>query len=129
MIKITATGNLGKDAQVRQAGNDNSVCQFSIASTKKGYTTKNGVIVEDKTTWIDVQKWNVGRLSDYLKKGQKVAISGEYEVNEHDGKRYPFINADTIELLGSNPTQNQGGSSQAPPPPPPADEAEDDLPF
>lgn len=98
MFKGFATGNLGKDAEVRQVGNTN-IISFSIASTKKGYTKQDGTVVDDVTTWINVQKWKGEGLAPYLTKGVRVAVSGEVEIREHEGKYYTTLIAQDIEFM------------------------------
>ena len=99
MIKVFASGNIGKDAETRQVG-ENSVISWSIASTKK-YKDK------EQTTWLNCQKWNAGRLSEYLKKGTKVIVSGELEIREHEGKYYTTLNVFDLEFGSKLDTGNQ----------------------
>lgn len=99
MIKVFATGNIGQDAEVKQVGETN-VVQFSIASTKKGYTKQDGTVIQDATTWLNVKKWRAEGLAPYLTKGTKVAVFGELEIREHDGKYYTSLIAHEIELMG-----------------------------
>lgn len=98
MIKVFATGNLGSDAELKQVGNT-SVVQFNIASTKKGYTKQDGTVVDDVTTWINVKKWKADGLAPYLTKGVRVAVSGELEIREHEGKYYTSIVSHDIEFM------------------------------
>lgn len=98
MLKVFATGNLGSDAEVRQVGNTN-VVSFNIASTKKGYTKQDGSVVDDVTTWVTVKKWKGEGLAPYLTKGIRVAVSGELEIREHEGKYYTSIIAQEIEFM------------------------------
>lgn len=97
MITVQAIGNLGKDSEVKQVG-DTNLLEFSIASTKKGYTNNSGQTIPDVTTWINVKKWKGEGLAPYLKKGDKVAVFGELEIREHEGKYYTSIIANAIEF-------------------------------
>ena len=97
MITIQAIGHIGRDAEVKQVG-DTNLIEFSLASTKKGYTTSNGKQIDDVTTWINVKKWKGEGLAPYLKKGSKIAVFGELEIREHDGKYYTSIIAQHIEF-------------------------------
>jgi single-strand DNA-binding protein len=104
MIAATVSGNLGKDATLRQAGNTD-VCSFSVASTDK-------VKGEKITTWVDATIWGARgvALVQYLTKGTKVAVSGGLSTREHDGKTYLQIRVDQVDLLGG------GDRQQAPAP-------------
>lgn len=105
MIKVTATGNLGGDAEVRQVGNTN-VISFNIASTKKGYTKSDGTVVDDVTTWVTVKKWKGEGLAPYLTKGMKVTVHGDLEIREHEGKYYTSIIANEIDLMSKKDNQD-----------------------
>lgn len=93
MIKVFATGNIGKDAEVKSFG-ENTVTNFSIASNRK-YKDK------EETTWLNCQKWNAGKLAEYLKKGTKIAVSGELSIREHEGKYYTVLTVFDVEFMGS----------------------------
>ncbi len=101
MIHATITGNIGKDAETRQAGQD-SVTSFSVASNRK-------VKGEDTTTWVRVSCWGKRgeSLCKHLVKGTRVTVVGELSTREHDGKTY--LECRMNELDFSNP--KQGGDS------------------
>ena len=98
-------GNLGKDAEVRQAGSS-TVCGFGVAA-KVGFGDKA------KTMWIDCSIWGKraeSQLPQYLKKGTKVTVIGEMNEREYNGKTYLTCDVHTIDL-GSNASDN-GGQQQ-----------------
>ena len=95
-------GNLGKDAEVRQAGSS-TVCGFGVAA-KVGFGDKA------KTIWIDCSIWGKraeSQLPQYLKKGTKVTVIGEMNEREYNGKIYLTCDVHTIDL-GSNASDNGG---------------------
>lgn len=95
-------GNLGKDAEVRQAGSS-TVCGFGVAA-KVGFGDKA------KTIWIDCSIWGKraeSQLPQYLKKGTKVTVIGEMNEREYNGKTYLTCDVHTIDL-GSNASDNGG---------------------
>ena len=100
MIQATVTGNIGKSATIRQAGNDN-VCSFSIASNKK-------VKGEDVTTWIDASLFGARgeKLVQYLTKGTKVVAVGELSRREHEGKTYLSLRVSELDFMGG---KREGG--------------------
>ena len=98
-------GNLGKDPEIREIG-DSKVASFSIAVTEKGFTTKDGKVIEDKTVWVNVVAWRgLASLIGYASKGSKVFVAGKLSQRsyEKDGKTayvYEII-AEHIVLLDS----------------------------
>lgn len=104
MIQLTLIGQLGKDAEVRDYG-QSKVINFSVAvSTGYGY--------KKTTTWVECAKFGekIG-ISEYLKKGAKVYVSGEPSLRtwEKDGKSGAALNlrVQDIELLGSKSDAGQ----------------------
>ena len=102
MIKVFATGNIGKDAETKSFG-ENTVTNFSIASNKK-FKDK------EETTWLNCQKWNAGKLADFLTKGTKVAVTGDLQIREHDGKYYTTLNVFDLEFMGSSDNKSEGNT-------------------
>lgn len=96
MLILTLAGNVGKDAQHKQTQSGADICSFSV-----GVSTGYG---ENKaTTWVDVTKWGKGAegLARILRKGSKVAVSGEMSTREHNGKTYIQCRADTVTIMGT----------------------------
>lgn len=103
MKNITIAGNIGKSAELRQAGNS-QVAGFSVA-------VSNG---RDKdATWFDCSLWGTRgeSLAQYLTKGSKVCVTGELKTREHDGKTYLKIDANDVTLMGKS-GGNGGGSNR-----------------
>lgn len=127
----TIAGNLGKDAEIKTTQGGDSFCRFSVAVTT-GWGDRKA------TTWWDVTRWGKGadKLAGFLKKGAKVAVSGEISAREHEGKTYLQIRADHVTLQGDaggqargsterqasrdNPDNRRGGFT---------DDLDDDVPF
>lgn len=130
MNVLTFTGNLGRDAEVRQAGGS-TVCNFNVA-VKSGYGDRQ------ETIWVRCALWGKraeSRLVQYLTKGQMVAVSGELSTREHEGKTYLECRVSEVTLCGGK----DSGNYQAPAPaqqrqaPAPSQAAaqyeDDDIPF
>lgn len=87
--KVILLGNLGKEPEIKSFDNGGKIASFTLATTKKGYTTKSGTTVPDKTEWHNVKCFS--GLADvcekYLHKGSKVYVEGEiiYREYEKDG--------------------------------------------
>lgn len=94
MIQAFVTGNLGRDAELRDAGRD-KVCSFSVASSRK-------VKGEDSVTWVRCSLWGKRgeSLAQYLTTGTKVAVSGELSTREYDGKTYVELRVNEIDMMG-----------------------------
>lgn len=95
MNVLTASGNIGRDAEVRNAGGT-AVAGFSLAM-KSGYGDKA------QTIWLDCSLWGKqaeSGLVQYLKKGQFVVVSGELGTREHEGKTYITLRCNSVTLGG-----------------------------
>ena len=111
--KIMLIGNLGKDPEVRVIeANQSKVATFSIATTEKGYTLKNGTQVPDRTEWHNIVMWNgLAEVAEkYLHKGDKVYIEGKvrsrsYEDSQKVTRYITEVFADQMEMLTTKPSQ------------------------
>jgi len=105
MIHATVIGNLGKNAELRHTQGGKSVLNFSVAS--------RGRSKEDPPTWVRGALWGARgeKVSQYLTKGTRVAISGALTTREHNGKTYLELDVQELELLGS-PGENQPAPQQ-----------------
>lgn len=131
MNVFTASGNIGRDAEVRQAGGT-SVAGFSLA-------IKSGIGDKAQTIWLDCSIWGKqaeSGLIQYLKKGQFVVVSGELGTREHDGKTYITLRVNTVTLGGkseqsapSKPAQQPQQPARQAPAPAKEIDFEDDIPF
>ena len=105
MITVTLAGRLGKDAELRQAGQSN-VCSFSVAGD-------TGFGNNKQSHWFNCSLWGAQgqALQPYLVKGQEVVIVGEFSEREYQGKFYKELRVNSIKLMGSKP-QQQGQQQQ-----------------
>lgn len=124
MKQITIAGNIGKDAVTRKTQDGESVTGWSVA-----VETRNG---RDKgTMWFDCTLWGKRgeALAQYLTKGSKVAVSGDFGTREHDGKTYLTIRADQVTLMGGGEAKPDRGEISRQTFAPPKDEIGDEIPF
>ncbi len=128
MNVFSFTGNLGKDAELRHTANGDPVVGFSVA-------VKSGFGKGEKTIWIKCSKFGKGAdsLSQYLTKGQQVAVSGEFEMQEWTDKegnerKEPAVRANTVTLVGGKNT-NQAAANQKPESSKYSDDDADQIPF
>ena len=86
--KVILLGNLGHDVSFREFENG-QVAQFSVATTEKGYKTKDGRDIPEQTEWHNVILMNgLAKIAkDYLKKGDKVYIEGKIRTRKYTNKQ------------------------------------------
>lgn len=134
MQVIIVTGRVGGDAETRQAGSG-QVTNFNLAVDQGWGNNK-------LTNWFRVAIWGErgSKLQPYIKKGEKVAVTGDLTIGEYNGKPQYEIRASDVDCFmsaksdgngqrrDSQPQQQQsrgggGGSPQY------HDDLEDDVPF
>ena len=104
--KVQLIGNLGKDPEVRTLDGGSKVCQFTLATTEKGYTLQNGTQVPDRTEWHNIVMWKgLAEVAEkYLHKGDKIYVDGKirtrsYEDNKQIKRSITEIFVDNMEML------------------------------
>ena len=115
--RVTVTGNLTRDPELRSLNSGTSVCKLRVAvNTRRKDQTGNWV---DKPNYFDVTVWGAQgeNCANYLSRGRPVAVDGRLEWREWEsqegGKRQAVeIIADTVQFLGSR-DENGGGPSQS----------------
>lgn len=130
--KVTLLGNVGKDPEVKTFSNGGTVAQFTMATTKKGYKTKDGKEIPDRTEWHNLVLQNgLAKVAEqYIKKGDKLYIEGELRTRSYDdnnGIKHYITEVYVSEMEMLTPKKDGHKQSSAPTPPPPA--PDDDLPF
>lgn len=108
MNKVFLKGNCGQDPKVTHFENGGWVAQFTLATTERGYTTRDGRQIPDETTWhnIVVKKSGLaGVCEQYVKKGSPLLIVGKlqtrsYQDNAGQTRYITEINVEELELLG-----------------------------
>lgn len=106
-------GNVGQEPKVNAFKNGGKIAQLSLATTKRGFTTKSGKEVQERTEWHNVILVNglATVAEQYVKKGDKIYIEGELRnrtYTDKDGRtRYiTEIYATELELL--SPKKDDG---------------------
>ncbi|MBG5892538.1 single-stranded DNA-binding protein [Providencia rettgeri] len=107
---ITASGNLGKDCERRWTPNGKAVASFSLP-VKQGYGE------HEKVSWVICKMFGTKaeKLPEYLTKGTKVTVTGEFVMEEWtsqngEKKSAPVIIINQLDFGGSG---NQAGSQRA----------------
>ena len=109
--KVILVGNLGQDPELKQLDNDNHMCKFSVATTRK-WKNKQGE-PQEKVDWHQVITWGKQALNcaQYLSKGKQVYVEGRTERRDYtdkDGVNKPFfqVQAYMVQFLGSNRSES-----------------------
>jgi len=105
MLNAVIAGNIGKDAETRQAGSS-TVTGFAVAVEQRGKDGK-------KTQWVNCSMWGSRgeKLVGYLSKGTRVCASGELTTREYSGKTYLELNVSDVTLMGGGQQRQQDQSS------------------
>ena len=114
--QVTLMGRVGKDAEVRMAG-QNKVASFSLCTGGK-YKTSDGREIDD-TAWHSIIAWrNLADLAEkYIRKGSQLLVIGRLTYRKYTGndgieRNVTEIIADKIELCGER--ANASAPSPAP---------------
>ncbi|MGL9736032.1 MAG: single-stranded DNA-binding protein [Symbiopectobacterium sp.] len=104
---IVASGNIGKDAEQRWTPNGKCIASFSLP-VKQGYGE------HEKTSWVQCRLSGpkAEKLPQYLTKGTKVTVTGEFVLDEwtdqQGNKRTaPVIVVNDIDFGASSQQSNQ----------------------
>ena len=120
--KVILVGNVGKDPEVRYVSNDVAVANFTLATTERGFKTRDGQDVPDRTEWHNIVAWRgLAKLAEnYIKKGSQIYVEGKIRTRNYDDqngvKRYVTeIFADVIQLLGRKSDNESQSAYQSSP--------------
>jgi single-strand DNA-binding protein len=112
MIFSTITGNLGRDAELKDT-RGGPVLSFSVASEEK-------IGQEKTTTWIRCSLFGkrATALALYLVKGTKVAVFGPIRLHEYQGKTSLECSVSELVLMGGGRQQTGERPASEPQPQP-----------
>ena len=108
MNKVFLKGNVGQDPTITDFQNGGKVAQFTLATTERGFTTRDGKEIPDVTDWhnIVVKQSGLAKVcQQYVKKGTPLLIVGKvrtrsYQDNAGQTRYITEIIVDEMELLG-----------------------------
>lgn len=110
--KVILLGNVGKDPQIRD-GNGQKFATFSLATTDKSYTNRDGTVMPERTEWHSiVANGNIVQVIErYVKAGTKLYIEGKlrtrkYTARDNTERQVTEVYVDSMELLGSKQESN-----------------------
>ena len=112
--RVTITGNLTRDPELRSLQSGTSVCKMRVAVNSRR-KDQNGEWV-DKPNYFDVTVWGAQgeNCSTYLSKGRPVAVDGrldwrEWEASDGSKRQSVEIIAESVQFLGSRGDDQGGG--------------------
>lgn len=127
----TFSGYVGRDPELRFFDDGKSVANFSIAVDNRN----------SETLWVTVKVWGKGAqvISDYVKKGSQLIVSGELRQEEWEKNGVKnskiVLNCQDFKFIGSKPGSDGSAAKRADSTPKVQssvsnhDEIEDDIPF
>lgn len=112
--RVTITGNLTRDPELRSLPSGTSVCKLRVAVNSRRKDGASGEWV-DKPNYFDVTVWGAQgeNCANYLSKGRPVAVDGrldwrEWEAQDGSKRQAIEIIADTVQFLGSREGSGNG---------------------
>lgn len=104
--KAQLIGHIGKEPKITTTESGYTIANFSVATTERGYTSKDGKQIPDRTEWHNVVCY--GKLAEivknYAEKGAKVYVEGKmrtrkYEDRDGINRSIVEIHADQINII------------------------------
>lgn len=76
MNKVMLIGNVGKEPDVRYYDADQALAKVTLATTERGYTTKDGTRIPDHTDWHNLLFYRqlAKIVEQYVHKGDKLYV-------------------------------------------------------
>lgn len=115
--KVTLLGFVGKDPEVKTFDNGGKIANFNIATTERGFTTKDGKQIPEKTEWhiCSVGGGLAGVVEKFVHKGDRLYIEGKLSTRSYKDasgidKYVTEIKVTELEMLSNKP-QGGGGSN------------------
>ncbi len=134
--KVILVGNVGKDPEVRYVESNVAVANFPLATSERGYTSRSGVQIPERTEWHNIVLWRgLAEVAEkYVKKGTQLYIEGKLRTrswtDSNNVVRYTTeIYADNMEILSRRDTNNTQASQEQTAVESPVVEESDELPF
>lgn len=112
--RVTVTGNLTRDPELRHTNGGNAVCSMRVAVN--GRRKDSGGDWVDKPNYFDVTAWGGQgeNCAKFLEKGRPVAIDGrldwrEWEDRDGNKRQSVEIVAESVQFLGGSDSDRGNG--------------------
>ena len=116
--KVTLLGFVGKDPEVKTFDNGGKIANFNLATTERGFTTKDGKEIPEKTEWhmCSVGGGLAKVVENYVHKGDRLYLEGKLATRSYKDangveKYITEIKVAELEMLSNKGSQ---GSTQQP---------------
>lgn len=108
MNKCILKGNVGQDPRITTFQDGGKVAQFTLATTERGFTTRDGREIPDETQWHNIvvkRSGLAGVCEQFVKKGTPLLVVGkiqtrQYQDNAGQTRYVTEIVVEEMELLG-----------------------------
>lgn len=118
MNQIMIKGNVGQNPELRDIGNGQSVCRFSVAVNESYFTKTNEK--KETTTWFNVSVWGkrAESLVQRLSKGSRVFVIGKVRQSKYTDKQgvektnFEII-ANSVEIIEVKGSQEESSDESA----------------
>lgn len=114
--KVLLIGNVGQAPKITTFRDGGKVANFTLATTERGFTTKDGRKIEDSTEWHNIVVKNalVSVVEKFVQKGTALFVEGKiatrtYQDNSGQTRYVTEIIVANLQLLGSKPNPDGGG--------------------
>lgn len=89
MNRVLLIGNVGREPEIKYYEADQCVASFTFATTERGYTLPNGIVVPDRTDWHNIVLFKaLAKYAEkYIHKGDKLYIEGRIRYRSYDDKK------------------------------------------
>lgn len=108
--KVFLIGNVGQAPKITTFRDGGKIANFTLATTERGFTTKDGRKIEDSTEWHNIVVKNalVSVVEKFVQKGTALFIEGKiatrtYQDNSGQTRYVTEIIAINLQLLGAKP--------------------------
>lgn len=110
MNKFIISGNLTRDPELAYSTAGKAYTKFSVAVTRN--------FDREKTDFFNCTIFGkrAESLANYQRKGNKVLVEGEVQIENKDGKYYTNVIASNVEFLDSKKQSDNQTSNQSAPP-------------
>lgn len=109
MNKVFLKGNVGQDPRITNFDNGGKVAQFTLATTERGFKTRDGKEIPDVTDWHNIvvkQTGLAGVCEQFVKRGTPLLIVGKIRTRSYEDqagatRNITEIIVEEMELLGT----------------------------
>lgn len=138
MNKAILKGNCGQDPRITTFEDGGKVAQFTLATTERGFKTREGREVPDYTDWHNIvvkRSGLAGIVEQYVKKGTQILVEGKIQTRKYQDEQGQtrYVTEIVVEDLDLCGGKREGGAPGfAPAPSPTATQAaqdNDNLPW